>query len=51
MRNSFRFKEGLIKDEQAKIQGLIREMLKGGVFSQQSSGMGIIDDNSSRNNG
>jgi hypothetical protein len=30
LRNSFRFKEGLIKEEQAKLQNIIRIMLKVG---------------------
>jgi len=30
LRNSFMFKEGLIKEEQAKLQGMIRDMLRVG---------------------
>lgn len=43
LRNSFRFKEGLIKEEQAKLQSMIKEMMRVGTQSHQSSstGMGV----------
>lgn len=40
MRNSFRFKENIIKDEQSKLQALVRDLLA--IGSQQSSGLGTI---------
>jgi hypothetical protein len=33
------FKEGLIREEQGKLQSMIRDMLKVGTLSHQSSGL------------
>lgn len=40
LRNSFRFKENLIKDEQSKLQSIIKDLLN--IGSQQASGLGTI---------
>jgi hypothetical protein len=41
LRNSFRFKENLVKEEQAKMATMIRDMLRVGMQSNQSSSIGF----------
>lgn len=43
LRNSFRFKEGLVKEEQAKMATMIRDMLRVGMQSNQSSSIGFAE--------
>lgn len=43
LRNSFRFKEGLVKEEQSKMATMIRDMLRVGMQSNQSSSIGFAD--------